>query len=126
MAIFNKKEKKKEGDHIELNTINEQNEQAEMEVEVAHPAPDYPSFNQIEGQNVAPLPQPTEIPLNEGVLQELIKKEEENLAKKENDKTKSLEEIKNNLNSLDSYFSNLNKNIYEDSYFADLKKQISK
>ena len=126
MAIFNQKEKKKEGDHIELNTIHEQNEQTQMDVDMSPPEPDYPTLGQVEGQNVLPLPQPTEIPLNEGVLQELIKKEEENLAKKENDKTKSLEEIKKNLNSLNSYFNNINKKIYEDSYFANLKKKINK
>ena len=75
---------------------------------------------------IVPFPPRAGVPLNEDSIQELIKKEEENLAKKENDKTKSLDEIKNNLNSLNSYFNDTNKNIYKDSYFADLKKNINK
>ena len=75
---------------------------------------------------IVPFPPRFGVPLNEDAIQELIKKEEENLVKKENDKTKSLDEIKNNLNSLNSYFNDTNKNIYKDSYYSDLKKNINK
>ena len=129
MVILKKKDNNKDGAQIELNTINEQNEQTEMEVEgLIPPEPDnnYPGYDQIENQNAAEYSHPTETPLNEEALLELIKKEEENLAKKNNEKIKSLEEIKKDLNSLNSYFNTANKNIYEESFYADLKKQISK
>ena len=126
MTIFNnKKNKKKEAKESELNIIEEGNETNEMDVDIVHPEPDN-SGNQIQVQNMAPLPQPVEIPLNEEALQNLIKKEEENLAKKNNNKTKNLDEIKKDLNSLYSFFNNINKNIYEEPLFSDFKKQISK
>lgn len=124
MAIF----KNKKGEN-EINTGEEdQSETVDMEVEgLVPPAPDnYPSANQIQEQNMAPPSQPVEIPLNEDALKNLIKKEEENLAKKNNDITKNLDEIKKELNSLNTYFNSINKHIYEDSFFSDLKKQISK
>ena len=129
MVILKKKDNNKEGAQIELNTINEQSEKTEMEVEgLIPPEPDnkYPDYDQIENQNAPEYSHPTETPLNEEALLELIKKEEENLAKKNNEKIKSLEEIKKDLNSLNSYFNTANKNIYEESFYADLKKQISK
>ena len=95
------KTKKEKENKENLNSIQEVEDQTEMEVEgLIPPQPDnYPSDGYIvDGANVAPFPQPAEVPLNENALQELIKKEEENLAKKENDKTKSLEEIQNDLN----------------------------
>jgi hypothetical protein len=68
-----------------------------------------------------------EIALNEQALEELIEKEEENLTKKENSQMKSLEEIKNNLNSMSSFFNNENNKIslYEEEFYKNLKKQIS-
>jgi len=75
---------------------------------------------------IVPFPPQFGVPMNEDAIQELINKEEENLSKKENDKTKSLDEIKNNLNSLNSYINDTNKNIYKDSYYSDLKKNINK
>ena len=130
MAIINnKKNKKKEGNksESELNTVEEGDETTEMDVDgLIPPEPDYPSGNQIQDQNIAPLPQPIEIPLNEEALKNLIKKEEENLAIKNNNKTKNLDEIKKDLNSLYSYINNSNNNIYEDPFFSDLKKLISK
>ena len=118
----------KEGEHYESNIVEEQNEgQHEMEVEnLIPPEPDNNPYQQAYNQQAPQYPQPAEIPLNEEALLELIKKEEENLAKNENEKTKSLEEIKNNLNSLNTFFNTTSKNLYEDSFYADLKKQISK
>ena len=81
--------------------------------------------NQIISNDVQQY-QPAEIPLNVNVLEDLIKKEEENLSKKYNSKTKSLDEIKKNLNQLDSYFNNAKKNIYEDMFYANLKEEINK
>ena len=126
MAIIKNKKKGGRGNPEEYNSIQEDN--VEMEVNgLIPPDPDnYPPANQIQGQNNAPLPQQIEKPLNEEALKNLIKKEEENLAKKNNNKIKNLDEIKKDLNSLNSYFNNMNKNIYEDSFFCDLKKQISK
>ena len=128
MPIFDKNKKKKEGEQIELNTINEQQEQADMEIDGLNPpSPDtyVDANNQIISNGVQQY-QPAEIPLNENVLEDLIKKEEENLSKKYNSKTKSLDEIKKNLNKLDSYFNNVKKNIYEDMFYANLKEEINK
>ena len=125
--VYKTKNKKDKENKENLNSIQEADDQTEMEVEgLVPPAPDINPNDVyvVNGENVAPFPQAAEVPLNENALQELIKKEEENLAKKENDKTKSLEEIQNDLNSLNSYFDDMNKNIYEDSFFADLKKRI--
>jgi hypothetical protein len=55
---------------------------------------------QIDNQN--------EIHLNEEALKELIKKEEDNLTKKNKDKIKNLDEIKKDINSLNASL-NLNK-----------------
>ena len=67
-----------------------------------------------------------EVPLNEQALEELIEKEQENLKKKENSQTKSLEEIKTNLNSLNSFFKNINNSLYDEEFYSNLKMQISK
>ena len=67
-----------------------------------------------------------EVPLNEQALEELIEKEQENLKKKENSQTKSLEEIKTNLNSLNSLFKNINNSLYDEEFYSNLKMQISK
>ena len=128
MPIFDKNEKKKEGISSNLASITEHAGENDMEIDgLVPPAPDNSinNNNQVADLNEAPF-QPVEIPLNEKVLEELIKKEEENLSKKLNSKSKSLDEIKNNLNSLNSYFNNAKKNIYEDSFYADLKKEINK
>ena len=118
----------KEGENYGSNIIEEHNEgQHEMDVEnLIPPEPDNNPYQQIYNQPAPQYPQPAEIPLNEEALLELIKKEEENLAKNDNGKAKSLEEIKNNLNSLNSFFNTTSINLYEDSFYADLKKQISK
>ena len=67
-----------------------------------------------------------EVDLNEQALEELIEKEQENLKKKENSQTKSLEEIKTNLNSLNSFFKNINNSLYDEEFYSNLKMQISK
>ena len=67
-----------------------------------------------------------EVDLNEQALEELIEKEKENLKKKENSQTKSLEEIKTNLNSLNSFFKNINNSLYDEEFYSNLKMQISK
>ena len=67
-----------------------------------------------------------EVDLNEQALEELIEKEQENLKKKENSQTKSLDEIKTNLNSLNSFFKNINNSLYDDEFYSNLKMQISK
>ena len=126
MPIFDNKDKKK-GGPSNLDIIVENTGESNMEIEgLVPPAPDVNvDNNQITNLNVAPV-QSIVIPLNEKVLEDLIKKEEENLAKKLNSKNKSLDEIKKNLNSLNSYFNNVNKKIYEDSFYANLKKEINK
>ena len=65
-----------------------------------------------------------EVDLNEQALEELIEKEQENLKKKENSQTKSLEEIKTNLNSLNSFFKNINNSLYDEEFYSNLKMQI--
>ena len=75
--------------------------------------------------NAAP-PSNIEVVLNEQALEELIEKEEENLAKNENSQMKSIDEIKTNLNSLNSFFQNNNNNLYNDNFYSNLKMQISK
>ena len=67
-----------------------------------------------------------EVDLNEQALEELIEKEQENLKKKENSQTKSLDEIKTNLNSLNSFFKNINNSLYDEEFYSNLKMQISK
>ena len=97
--------------------------------DLAPPAPD--TLPQIQNQgnqgNNAPFNgQFGEVALNEPALEELIEKEQENLKKKENSQTKSLEEIKTNLNSLNSLFKNINNSLYDEEFYSNLKMQISK
>ena len=90
------------------------------------PAPDVISSVQNQDNNAIPNIQFGDVPLNEQALEELCEKEEENLKKKENSQNKSLEEIKNNLNSLDSFFKNINNSLYDEEFYSNLKMQISK
>ena len=90
------------------------------------PAPDVISSVQNQDNNAIPNVQFGEVPLNEQALEELIEKEQENLKKKENSQTKSLEEIKTNLNSLNSFFKNINNSLYDEEFYSNLKMQISK
>ena len=97
--------------------------------DLAPPAPD--TLPQIQnqgnqGNNGIFNGQFGEVALNEPALEELIEKEQENLKKKENSQTKSLEEIKTNLNSLNSLFKNINNSLYDEEYYSNLKMQISK
>ena len=96
---------------------------------MAHPSPDtLPQIQNQENQgNYGNINgQFGEVDLNEQALEELIEKEQENLKKKENSQTKSLEEIKTNLNSLNSFFKNINNSLYDDEFYSNLKMQISK
>ena len=115
MPTFGNKNKKNEND-TELNVIHEQND---MEIEgMLPPAPDSENqIVQIDNQN--------EIHLNEEALKELIKKEEDNLTKKNKDKIKNLDEIKKDINSLNASLNLSKLKIYEDQFYSDLKKQIS-
>ena len=96
--------------------------------DLAPPAPD--TLPQIQNQgnqgNGIFNGQFSEVALNEPALEELIEKEQENLKKKENSQTKSLEEIKTNLNSLNSLFKNINNSLYDEEFYSNLKMQISK
>ena len=97
--------------------------------DLAPPAPD--TLPQIQnqgnqGNNGIFNGQFGEVALNEPALEELIEKEQENLKKKENSQTKSLEEIKTNLNSLNSFFKNINNSLYDEEFYSNLKMQISK
>ena len=122
MPVYGKN-KKKDGNDIELNTINEQND---MEIDgILPPQPDNYPISEHQNHNAQPSQSNQNI-FNEEALKELIKKEENNLAKKENNQTKTLEEIKKDLNSLNNFLSNVHINLYEDSFFANLKKQINK
>ena len=96
---------------------------------MAHPSPDtLPQIQNQENQgNYGNINgQFGEVDLNEQALEELIEKEQENLKKKENSQTKSLEEIKTNLNSLNSFFKNINNSLYDEEFYSNLKMQISK
>ena len=80
MPILDNKNKTKEKTELELNTIHEESEPTDMEIEgMVPPLPDnYASFgngNPNGGQNIGPLAAPLEIPLNEEALKDLIKKE---------------------------------------------------
>ena len=125
MAIV-KTKKTKENNSNQTENIKEN---TDMEIEgLSPPAPDtYPIQSiQNQGNSVSFNNNFGEIPLNEQALEELIEKEEENLTKKENSQMKNLEEIKANLNSLNSFFKNNNNSLYEDKFYANLKMQISK
>ena len=119
-----KKKKTSSGYNVVDNTISA------LDIDdLAPPAPD--SLPQIQNQgnqgNNAPFNgQFGEVALNEPALEELIEKEQENLKKKENSQTKSLEEIKTNLNSLNSLFKNINNSLYDEEFYSNLKLQISK
>ena len=116
MPTFGKN--KKNENETELNAIHEQND---MEIEeMRPPLPDNDNY-QIQSQ-VVQIDNQSEVHLNEDALKELIKKEEENLSKKNKDKIKNLDEIKKDINSLSANL-NLNKlKIYEDQFYSDLKK----
>ena len=120
MPTYGNKNKKNEND-TELNVIHEQND---MEIEEMRPPLPDNENNQIQNQAL-PIDNQNEVHLNEEALKELIKKEEDNLTKKNKDKIKNLDEIKKDINSLNASL-NLNKlKIYEDQFYSDLKKQIS-
>ena len=125
MAIVKTKKTKENGS----NKYENVKEQSDMEIDSMYPpAPDtYPiQNNQNQGNQVSSNINFGVINLNEQALEELIEKEEENLTKKENSQMKSLEEIKTNLKSLESFFQNNNNSLYEDKFYADLKMKISK
>ena len=128
MAIVNKKNPSQAGYDPEENA----KEQYEMDIDGLNvPSPDeYPGpavQDQInQGNNNQPNNIYGEIPLNEQALEELIEKEEESLTKKENSQMKGLEEIKTNLKSLNSFFTNIKNSLYEEEFYADLKMKISK
>ena len=121
--------KTKKNSHGGANQIENVKEQTyDMELEGLNPpAPDsYPGQSFPNQGSQAPN-NFGEIALNEQALEELIEKEEENLTKKENSQMKSLEEIKNNLNSMSSFFNNENNKIslYEEEFYKNLKEQIN-
>ena len=128
MAIVKKKNPSQAGYDPEENA----KEQYEMDIDGLNvPSPDeYPGpavQDQInQGNNNQPNNIYGEIPLNEQALEELIEKEEESLTKKENSQMKGLEEIKTNLKSLNSFFTNIKNSLYEEDFYADLKMKISK
>ena len=127
MAIV-KTKKNSPGGSNQIENVKEQTYDMELEG-LNPPAPDsYPGQSFINQGSQAPNNNNFgEIALNEQALEELIEKEEENLTKKENSQMKSLEEIKNNLNSMSSFFNNENNKIslYEEEFYKNLKKQIS-
>ena len=114
--------------------INITDEATDMFIDgIIPPAPDtYPApLISNQGNQAALVPsnaQTVQIQtvLNEQALNELTKKEEENLIKKENSQKKNLEEIKTNLKSMNSFFKNKNIGLYQDNFYADLKMRISK
>ena len=114
--------------------INITDEATDMLIDgIIPPAPDtYPAPSiSNQGNQAALVPsnaQTVQIQtvLNEQALNELTKKEEENLIKKENSQKKNLEEIKTNLKSMNSFFKNKNIGLYQDNFYADLKMRISK
>ena len=119
-----KKKKTSSGNNVVDNVVSA------LDIEdLAPPAPD--TLPQIQnqgnqGNNGIFNGQFGEVALNEPALEELIEKEQENLKKKENSQTKSLEEIKTNLNSLNSLFKNINNSLYDEEFYSNLKMQISK
>ena len=128
MAIVKKKNPSQAGYDPEENA----KEQYEMDIDGLNvPSPDeYPGpavQDQInQGNNNQPNNIYGEIPLNEQALEELIEKEEESLTKKENSQMKGLEEIKTNLKSLNSFFTNIKNSLYEEDFYANLKMKINK
>ena len=128
MAIV-KTKKNSHGGSNQIENVKEQTYDMELEG-LNPPAPDsYPGQSFPNQGSQAPNNNNFgEIALNEQALEELIEKEEENLTKKENSQMKSLEEIKNNLNSMSSFFNNDNNKIslYEEEFYSNLKKHISK
>ena len=128
MAIV-KTKKNSHGGSNQIENVKEQTYDMELEG-LNPPSPDsYPGQSFPNQGSQAPNNNNFgEIALNEQALEELIEKEEENLTKKENSQMKSLEEIKNNLNSMSSFFNNENNKIslYEEEFYKNLKKQISK
>ena len=125
MAIV-KTKKNSHGGHNQIENVKEQ--EYDMEIEGLNPpAPDNYPLQSIpnQGGNAPNNNNFGEIALNEQALEELIEKEEENLAKKENSQMKSLEEIKTNLNSMSSFFNKININLYQDEFYSNLQKEIS-
>ena len=115
----------KKGSNSGTNQIENIKEISDMEIDSLNPpAPDL--SHQIQNQVNAAPPSNIEVVLNEQALEELIEKEEDNLAKNENSQMKSIDEIKTNLNSLNSFFQNNNNNLYNDNFYSNLKMQISK
>ncbi len=123
MAIV-KNKKKAQSEQIEPQSVQSI---SALDIDgINYPAPDVVSSMQNQENNEISNAQYGEIPLNEQALEELCEKEEENLKKKENSQNKSLEEIKNNLNSLNSFFKNINNSLYDEEFYSDLKMKISK
>ena len=123
MAIV-KNKKKAQSEQIEPQSVQSI---SALDIDgINYPAPDVISSMQNQENNEISNAQYGEIPLNEQALEELCEKEEENLKKKENSQNKSLEEIKNNLNSLNSFFKNINNSLYDEEFYSDLKMKISK
>ena len=117
----------KKGSNSGTNQIENIKEISDMEIDsLSPPAPDPMVSHQIQNQVNAAPPSNIEVVLNEQALEELIEKEEDNLAKNENSQMKSIDEIKTNLNSLNSFFQNNNNNLYNDNFYSNLKMQISK
>ena len=128
MAIIKNKKNSQAGYNQDENT----KEQCDMEIDGMYPpSPDeYPGptiQNQVNQVNNNQMNNNYgEIPLNEQALEELIEKEEESLTKKENSQMKGLEEIKANLKSLNSFFTNIKNSLYKEDFYANLKMKISK
>ena len=104
------KNKKKTGD---FNVVDHAVSMIDID-DISAPAPDENPYTPIPNQEQTNQAnygnsnaQFGEVALNEQALEELIEKEQENLKKKENSQTKSLDEIKTNLNSLNSFFKNI-------------------
>ena len=123
------KNKKKTGD---FNVVDHAVSMIDID-DISAPAPDENPYTPIPNQEQTNQAnygnsnaQFGEVALNEQALEELIEKEQENLKKKENSQTKSLDEIKTNLNSLNSFFKNINNSLYHDEFYSNLKMQISK
>ena len=119
----------KKGSNSGTNQLENIKEISDMEIDSLSPPapdPDLMVSHQIQNQVNAAPPSNIEVVLNEQALEELIEKEEDNLAKNENSQMKSIDEIKTNLNSLNSFFQNNNNNLYNDNFYSNLKMQISK
>ena len=119
----------KKGSNSGTNQLENIKAISDMEIDSLSPPapdPDLMVSHQIQNQVNAAPPSNIEVVLNEQALEELIEKEEDNLAKNENSQMKSIDEIKTNLNSLNSFFQNNNNNLYNDNFYSNLKMQISK